>query len=312
MLAIFRRLYASAAVIALAALLFAPTPVHAAGQAPEAAAAPSNTAGTEPTAAAAAESTEYRAVLDRYCTTCHSDRLQTAGLTLESVDMAHVGQGAEVWEKVIRKLRAREMPPPRRPRPDDATYMAFVDWIETELDRAAAADPNPGNETVHRLNRTEYTNAIRDLLALEIDGRELLPADDLSYGFDNIADVLSLSPSLLERYMLAAGKIAETAIGDPSIRSTTAVYTTSPVLMQHTRMSELHPFGSRGGFATRHYFPVDGEYEFKGHPGADARRCDQGAAAPQRAGGASGPRPASRASRSARTDSARPGTRSST
>ncbi len=263
MLAIFRRLYASAAVIALAALLVAPTPVHAAGQAPEAAAAPSNTAGTESIAAATAESAEYRAVLDRYCTTCHSDRLQTAGLTFESVDMAHVGQGAEVWEKVIRKLRAREMPPPRRPRPDDATYVAFVDWIETELDRAAAADPNPGNETVHRLNRTEYTNAIRDLLALEIDGRELLPADDLSYGFDNIADVLSLSPSLLERYMLAAGKIAETAIGDPSIRSTTAVYTTSPVLMQHTRMSELHPFGSRGGFATRHYFPVDGEYEFK-------------------------------------------------
>ena len=263
MLAIFRRLYASAAVIALAALLFAPTPVRAAGQASEAVAAPSNAAGTESTAAAAAESAEYRAVLDRYCTTCHSDRLQTAGLTLESVDMAHVGQGAEVWEKVIRKLRAREMPPPRRPRPDAATYVAFVDWIETELDRAAAADPNPGNETVHRLNRTEYTNAIRDLLALEIDGRELLPADDLSYGFDNIADVLSLSPSLLERYMLAAGKIAETAIGDPSIRSTTAVYTTSPVLMQHTRMSELHPFGSRGGFATRHYFPVDGEYEFK-------------------------------------------------
>ncbi len=263
MLAIFRPLYASAAVIALAALLAAPTPVHAAGQAPEAASASSNPAGTESTPAAAAGSAEYRAVLDRYCTTCHNDRLQTAGLTLESLDMVHVGAGAETWEKVIRKLRAREMPPPRRPRPDDATYVEFVDWIETELDRAAAADLNPGTETVHRLNRTEYTNAIRDLLALEIDGRELLPADDLSYGFDNIADVLSLSPSLLERYMLAAGKIAELAVGDPSIRATTAVYTTSPVLMQHARMSELHPFGSRGGFATRHYFPVDGEYEFK-------------------------------------------------
>ncbi|MCY4635347.1 MAG: DUF1592 domain-containing protein [Acidobacteria bacterium] len=256
-------MYASAAVIALAALLAAPTPVHAAGQAPEAASASSNPAGTESTPAAAAGSAEYRAVLDRYCTTCHNDRLQTAGLTLESLDMVHVGAGAETWEKVIRKLRAREMPPPRRPRPDDATYVEFVDWIETELDRAAAADLNPGTETVHRLNRTEYTNAIRDLLALEIDGRELLPADDLSYGFDNIADVLSLSPSLLERYMLAAGKIAELAVGDPSIRATTAVYTTSPVLMQHARMSELHPFGSRGGFATRHYFPVDGEYEFK-------------------------------------------------
>ena len=270
MSAIFRRSYASAAVVALAALLFAPLSAHAAGQAPEvaagtaagvvpAAAAPSRTAGAESTA----ESAEYRAVLDRYCTTCHNDRLLTAGLTLESVDMVHVGEGAETWEKVIRKLRAREMPPPRRPRPDDATYVGFVDWIETELDRAAGADVNPGTETVHRLNRTEYTNAIRDLLALEIDGRELLPADDLSYGFDNIADVLSLSPSLLERYMLAAGKIAEMAVGDPSIRSTTAVYTTSPVLMQHARMSELHPFGSRGGFATRHYFPVDGEYEIR-------------------------------------------------
>ena len=263
MLAIFRPLYASAAVIALAALLAAPTPVHAAGQAPEAASASFNPAGTESTPAATAGSAEYRAVLNRYCTTCHNDRLQTAGLTLESLDMVHVGAGAETWEKVIRKLRAREMPPPRRPRPDDATYVEFVDWIETELDRAAAADLNPGTETVHRLNRTEYTNAIRDLLALEIDGRELLPADDLSYGFDNIADVLSLSPSLLERYMLAAGKIAEMAVGDPSIRSTTAAYTTSPVLMQHARMSELQPFGSRGGFATRHYFPVDGEYELR-------------------------------------------------
>ena len=253
MLVIFRRSYASAAVVAFAVLLAAPPVAHAAGQAPEAA----------ESVAATAESAEYRAVLDRYCTACHNDRLQTAGVTFDSLDMVHVGEGAEMWEKVIRKLRAREMPPPRRPRPDEATYAAFVGWIETELDHAAAAGPNPGNETVHRLNRTEYTNAVRDLLALEIDGRELLPADDLSYGFDNIADVLSLSPALLERYMLAAGKIAEMAVGDPSIRSTTAVYTTSPVLMQHARMSELHPFGSRGGFATRHYFSVDGEYEFK-------------------------------------------------
>ncbi len=255
MFAIFRRSSVSAAVIALAVLFVAPAAAHAAGQEPA--------AHAEASTAATSESAEYRAVLDRYCTTCHNDRLQTAGLTLESLDMVHVGAGAETWEKVIRKLRAREMPPPRRPRPDDATYGALVDWIETGLDRAAVAEVNPGTETVHRLNRTEYTNAIRDLLALEIDGRELLPADDLSYGFDNIADVLSLSPALLERYMLAAGKIAEMAVGDPSIRPTTEVYTTSPVLMQHARMSELHPFGSRGGFATRHYFPVDGEYEFK-------------------------------------------------
>ena len=242
-----RRALGSAVICAT--FLGVPAVASAGGQAPE----------------VPAEAAEYRAVLDRYCTTCHNDRLKTAGLTLqhEAVDVADIGGGAEVWEKVVRKLRTREMPPPRRPRPDDAIYAAFAHWIEAELDRAAFADPNPGNETIHRLNRTEYTNAIRDLLALEIDGRELLPADDLSYGFDNIADVLSLSPSLLERYMLAAGKIAQLAVGAPSIRSTTATYATSPVLLQHTRMSELQPFGTRGGFATRHYFPVDGEYEIK-------------------------------------------------
>ena len=298
MFAIFRRSFVSAAVIALAVLFVAPTGTLAAGQAPE---APAEASG-----APAAGSAEYRAVLNRYCTTCHNDRLQTAGLTLESLDMVHVGEGAETWEKVIRKLRAREMPPPRRPRPDDATYVAFVDWIETALDRAAGADLNPGTETVHRLNRTEYTNAIRDLLALEIDGRELLPADDLSYGFDNIADVLSLSPSLLERYMLAAGKIAEMAVGDPSIRSTTAVYTTSPVLMQHARMSELHPFGSRGGFATRHYFPVAGEYEFRVHAGADARATPSRGCSTATRSRSGWTAPASRASRSAPTGSARP------
>ena len=211
----------------------------------------------------AAEAEDYRAVLDRYCVGCHNDRLQTAGISLDDLDVGHVATGAETWEKVVRKLRAREMPPPRRPKPDEETYIDFVDWIETELDQASLANPNPGTETIHRLNRTEYTNAIRDLLALEIDGRELLPADDQSYGFDNIADVLSLSTSLLERYMLAAGKIAQLAIGDPSIRSTTVTYSTSPVLMQHHRMSELQPFGTRGGFATKHYFPADGEYEFR-------------------------------------------------
>ena len=220
-------------------------------------------AGQNAAAVAAAAPDQYRALLDEYCVTCHNDRLSTANLSLERLDVARLAAGAETWEKVIRKLRAREMPPPPRPRPDDETYVRFVEWIETGLDRAAAADVDPGTETINRLNRTEYTNAIRDLLALEIDGRELLPADDQSYGFDNIADVLSLSPSLLERYMLAAGKVAELAIGDHSIRPATAAYTTSPVLLQHDRMSELHAFGTRGGFATRHYFPVDGEYDIR-------------------------------------------------
>ena len=132
----------------------------------------------------AAEAEDYRVVLDRYCVGCHNDRLQTAGISLDDLDVGHVATGAETWEKVVRKLRAREMPPPRRPRPDEETYIDFVEWIETELDQASLANPNPGTETIHRLNRTEYTNAIRDLLALEIDGRELLPADDQSYGFD--------------------------------------------------------------------------------------------------------------------------------
>ena len=250
-----RRILRNLAALAFAGALSAAVASPAAAQSTGPAAAP--------TGALSADAAEFRTVLDRYCTACHNDRLRTANLTLESLDVAHVGAGAETWEKVIRKLRAREMPPPRRPRPDDATYVRFVDWIEGELDVAALANPNPGAETINRLNRTEYTNAIRDLLALEIDGRELLPADDQSYGFDNIADVLSLSTSLLERYMLAAGKIAQLAVGSPSIRKTTAVYTTSPVLRQHYRMSELHPFGSRGGFATRHYFPVDGEYEMR-------------------------------------------------
>ena len=253
-----RRTPRNLAALALAGALLLAGAAQAAGRSAEPVGEPPREAAAE-----AAEAGEFRTVLDRYCTACHSDRLRTAGLTLESLDLAHVAAGAETWEKVIRKLRAREMPPPRRPRPDDATYARFVHWIEGELDAAALANPNPGAETIHRLNRTEYTNAVRDLLALEIDGRELLPADDQSYGFDNIADVLSLSTSLLERYMLAAGKIAQLAVGSPSIRKTTASYTTSPVLRQHYRMSELHPFGTRGGFATRHYFPVDGEYEIR-------------------------------------------------
>ena len=134
----------------------------------------------------AAEVEDYRAVLDRYCVGCHNDRLQTAGISLDDLDVGHVATGAETWEKVVRKLRAREMPPPRRPRPDEETYIDFVEWIETELDLASLANPNPGTETIHRLNRTEYTNAIRDLLALEINGRELLPADDQSLSLIHI------------------------------------------------------------------------------------------------------------------------------
>ena len=204
-----------------------------------------------------------RAVLDRYCVTCHNERLRTGGLTLESVDPERVGDDAEVWEKVVRKLRTGMMPPSPRRRPDAETYASLVSYFETALDRAAAADPNPGRPAVHRLNRAEYTNAIRDLLALEVDGRALLPPDESGYGFDNIGDVLSVSPGLLERYLLAAAKISRRAVGDPTLRPATALYKTSPLLAQNGRVSEDLPFGSRGGLAVRHHFPLDGEYIVK-------------------------------------------------
>ena len=204
-----------------------------------------------------------RAVLDRYCVTCHNERLLTGGLALDAVDPGRVGDDAEVWEKVVRKLRTGMMPPSPRPRPDAATYTSLVSHLELALDSAAAANPNPGRPAVHRLNRAEYTNAVRDLLALEIDGRSLLPADESGYGFDNIGDVLSVSPGLLERYLLAAAKISRRAVGDPTLRPATAVYKTSPLLSQNDRVSEDLPFGSRGGVATRHHFPLDAEYVIK-------------------------------------------------
>ena len=225
------------------------------GAAAAGAAASLQAGGNEPAEAAAA-----RAVLDRYCVTCHNDRLRTAGLTLAAVDPAHVGSDAAIWEKVVRRLRTGTMPPAPRPRPGAGTYTEVVRYLEGALDRAAEAHPDPGRPAVQRLNRTEYVNAIRDLLALEVDGRSLLPADESSYGFDNIGDVLSVSPGLLERYLLAAARISRRAVGDPTLRPTTAVYRTSPLLSQDHRTSDDLPFGSRGGLAVRHHFPLDAEY----------------------------------------------------
>ena len=201
-----------------------------------------------------------RELLDRYCITCHNQRLRTAGLLLDRVDVEHVGEAAEIWERVVRKLRAGQMPPAGRPRPEKAAYDGFAAWLETELDRAAAARPNPGRPVVRRLNRLEYTNAIRDLLALEVDGRALLPTDESGYGFDNVGDVLSFSPGLLERYMSAARKISRLAVGDPTQPPSIATYKVSPFVVQEGRISEDLPFGSRGGTVVRHNFPTDGEY----------------------------------------------------
>ncbi len=154
-----------------------------------------------------------RAVFDKYCVTCHNQRVKTAGLALDALDPAQVGEHAEAWEKVVRKLRTGAMPPAGRPRPDKALADSVASSLEAGLDRAAAEHPNPGRPTLHRLNRVEYRNAIRDLLALEIDPAALLPADNAAYGFDNNADALSLSPALTERYLEAAAKISQMALG---------------------------------------------------------------------------------------------------
>ena len=213
--------------------------------------------------AARTEPAPDRALLDRYCVTCHNARLKTAGLTLDDIDVANVGPRAEEWEKVLRKIRAGQMPPVGRPRPDAAASSAFMGALETSLERASNAAPNPGRPTVHRLNRTEYSNSVRDLLALEIDGRSLLPADDTdAHGFDNNADVLTVSPVLAARYLSAARKIARLAVGR-STATTIETYRLPRQLVQDDRLDERLPFGSRGGTVVEHYFPADGEYIVK-------------------------------------------------
>src|SRR4051812_8138560 len=163
------------------------------------------------------EAAAHRATLVQYCVGCHSGPTPFAGLNLQPLDPGDLEANGTIWEKMLRKLRNREMPPAGMPRPDAATYEALVKYIETERDRTADVKPNPGRPTLHRLNRAEYANAIRDLLGLEIDVAELLPADDIGYGFDNIGDVLTISPLLLERYLSAAGKISRLAVGDTTI-----------------------------------------------------------------------------------------------
>ncbi len=197
----------------------------------------------------------------KYCDTCHFGPKARAGVNLETLDLANLDSNGAVWEKVLRKLRSHEMPPAGAPRPDAATYNTLVSAIEAERDRVAEVKPNPGRPTLHRLNRAEYANAIRDLLALDIDAAELLPADDIGYGFDNIGDVLTVSPSLLERYLLAASKISRQAVGDVNMPATFQTYTVPHALRQDDRMSEAMPIGSRGGTAVQHTFPVDGDYE---------------------------------------------------
>ena len=203
----------------------------------------------------------YEGVVETYCLECHDAAGREAGLTLENVDLDDIAAHPERFETVARKLRGRQMPPPGEPRPDAKTYDGFAAYLERRLDEAALASPEPGQASIHRLNRTEYGNAVRDLLALEVDASELLPADDEGYGFDNIADVLRVSPSLLEQYLSASAKIAALAVGDPDAPAVTAVYRAPSDLAQGVHVEGM-PLGTRGGIKIRHYFPLDAEYEF--------------------------------------------------
>src|SRR5262249_51176594 len=214
------------------------------------------------TSTASTPSAPYRAMLDQYCVTCHNERAKTAGLMLDKMDLDRIGRGSETWEKVVRKLRGGMMPPQGRPRPSNDDTYKFISFLESSLDRAGNAKPDPGRAAIHRLNRTEYGNAIRDLLALDIDVTDLLPADDESNGFDNIADVLKLSPSLLEQYLAASRKISSLAVGDPAQTAVTQVYRTAPDLAQDEHVEGL-PLGTRGGLMIHHNFPLDGVYDFR-------------------------------------------------
>ena len=222
-------------------------------------------AAQTPESAASASAESVRATLGRFCVRCHNDRLRTAGLALDTHDLARVGADAETWERVIVKLRARTMPPAGSPRPAEDTYRAVASWLETEIDTLALANPDPGRgETFHRLNRAEYHAAVRDLLAVDVDVAELLPADDTyEHGFDNNGDVLSISPDLVGRYLSAARRISRLAVGIPPIGPAVATYRVHPGLVQDDRQDDLLSFGSRGGIAIPHYFPVDGEYTIR-------------------------------------------------
>ena len=209
-----------------------------------------------------------QALVNRYCVTCHSTRLKTGGLALEGLQIAQAGQQPQTWEKVVRKVRTGMMPPANAPRPDRAALDALAASVETTLDRAAAASPNPGAPALHRLNRAEYANAIRDLLELPIDSASLLPGDDSSEGFDNMASALSVSPALMQAYVTAAAKISRLAIGDPTISTDLTTYQAPRGMSQATQREGL-PLGTRGGILVTHVFPLDAEYEFRvGRAGA--------------------------------------------
>jgi hypothetical protein len=204
-----------------------------------------------------------RSLLDQYCLTCHSDKLKQGGLSLAKLDISDTSANRETLEKIVRKLRNKQMPPPGMPRPDQATSDKFAATLESELDKSAAAVLDPGHVVSHRLNRAEYVNVIHDLLSLDVDGAALLPSDMAGFGFDNNADVLAITPSLFARYMSAATKISRMAVGSPDNRPMTQVYRVEFGTKQDQRLSEGLPFATHGGLSVVHTFPLDGEYVFR-------------------------------------------------
>ena len=223
-------------------------------------ASPAAPAQASPSATTSPAPATDQALIQKYCVTCHNARAKTGGLSLDGANPADAAAHAELWEKVAMKLRGGMMPPQGMPRPDAATVDAFATAIERTIDDRALRSPDPGHKPVHRLNRTEYGNAVRDLLDLDIDTTSLLPADDESHGFDNIAGVLRISPSLLEQYLAAARSISSLAIGTDTdiVRSD---YRVPPDDGQEDHVEGL-PLGTRGGLLFRHNFPQDAEYEF--------------------------------------------------
>jgi hypothetical protein len=215
-----------------------------------------------------------RVLLDKYCVTCHNARLKTANLTFDTMDLTHLSNDGAVWERAVRKLRGGMMPPPGLPRPDLTAVDSFVTWLETSLDQVAAANPNPGNVALHRLNRAEYANAMRELFGIDVDAAALLPTDDISDGFDNIANVLKVSPSFLDQYITAARAVTLQAIGKPApsdaVRVTLRGTPAEPADL---------PLGTRGGTVAEYLFPADGEYEFRMAGGGGGRGGRGGAPA---------------------------------
>ncbi len=213
-------------------------------------------------AAAPPVAVDGRGLLQQYCIGCHNDRTRSAGLSLAALDPADPAADAATFEKVILKLRSGMMPPEGRPRPDHATLDAFVGDLEARIDAAAEAAPSPGRPILHRLNRTEYANAVRELTGVAIDVASLLPPDDMSQGYDNMSDVLTVSPTLIDSYLTAAGRIARLAVGDPEATPSVATYVV-PQAFSQMRHVPGTPFGTRGGIAVRHHFPADGDYVFR-------------------------------------------------